>query len=31
MDAKEKRLRNYSETFGWAIRTVYEIAEEAGW
>ena len=31
MDAKEKRLRNYSEIFGCVIRTVYEIAEEAGW
>ena len=31
MDAKERRLRNYSETFGWVVRTVYEIAEEAGW
>ena len=31
MDAKEKRLRDYSETFGWVVRTVYEIAEEAGW
>ena len=31
MDAREKRLRNYSETFGWVVRTVYEIAEEAGW
>ena len=31
MDAKEKRLRNYTETFGWVVRTVYEIAEEAGW
>ena len=31
MDARESRLRNYSETFSWVVRTVYEIAEEAGW